>query len=159
MALQWSTFTFDALSRDMLYALLRLRQQVFVIEQNCVYPDLDNKDQAAWHLLCCEAGELIAYLRCLSPGVSYAESALGRVVVEPRHRGRELGRELVARGVAFNLQRWPGSDICISAQAQLQAFYRSLGFVAEGEEYLEDDMPHRKMRHAAGAGAIPPAET
>ncbi len=159
MILQWSTLGFHELGRDELYALLRLRQQVFVIEQACIYPDLDDKDQVARHMLCFRDGELIAYQRCLPPGTSYPESALGRVAVARAHRGQGLGHELVARGVAFNLDRWPQLDICISAQAQLQAFYRALGFTAEGEEYLEDDMPHRKMRHAAANAVKTPVQT
>tara|TARA_R110002049_G_scaffold80302_5_gene204286 strand:- start:438 stop:902 length:465 start_codon:yes stop_codon:yes gene_type:complete len=153
MALQWSTPGFEELSLNVLYAVLRLRQQVFVIEQQCIYPDLDNKDQIARHMLCFDNTELIAYQRCLPPGASYPESALGRVIVARAHRGHALGRELVMRGIAFNRQHWPHAEICISAQAHLQTFYSSMGFVAEGEEYLEDDMPHRKMRYPADRSA------
>jgi ElaA protein len=151
MTLHWQILAFAELSLEQLYALLRLRQQVFVVEQQCAYLDLDNGDHTAVHMLGTHLGELVAYQRCLPPGQSYAESSLGRVVVSPDLRGRQLGRELVRRGIAYNLSRWPQSDVCISAQAHLQHFYASLGFAAEGAGYLEDNIPHQKMRYRAGA--------
>lgn len=146
MQLQWITAAFDDLSAHQLYDLLQLRQQVFVIEQNCVYPDLDNKDQLGFHMLAYSGDSLAAYQRLLPPGVSYPESSLGRIVVASRLRGQSTGGELVRRGIAYNLQHWPQHDICISAQAHLQGFYGDLGFVAEGENYLEDAIAHCKMR-------------
>ncbi len=151
MTLHWQTLAFAELSLAELYAVIRLRQQVFVVEQQCAYLDLDNSDQTATHLLCTCQGELIAYQRCLAPGQSYAESSIGRVVVSADMRGQQLGRELVQRGIEYNLSRWPQSDICISAQAHLQDFYASLGFVAEGTGYLEDNIPHQKMRYRCGS--------
>ena len=145
--MQWLTLSFPQLSLDRLYALLRLRQEVFVVEQACIYLDIDNKDQQAVHVLCLENEKLLASLRCLAPGCDAAGSMLGRVVVHPELRGRRLGRELVRRGIEHNLGRWPGSAICINAQAHLQAFYGSLGFIAEGDEFLEDGIPHRRMRY------------
>lgn len=150
MTLHWQTLAFAELSLDQLYAVLRLRQQVFVVEQQCAYLDLDNGDHTALHMLGTLRDELIAYQRCLPPGQSYRESSIGRVVVSPGARGRQLGRELVQRGIAYNLAQWPQSDICISAQAHLQDFYASLGFVAEGPGYLEDEIPHQKMRYRSG---------
>lgn len=149
MELHWHTLAFTQLSGDELYAVLRLRQRVFVVEQRSIYLDLDDKDQQAVHMLCHRGDTLVAYQRCLPPGVSYPESSIGRIVVDPALRGHQLGRELVRRGVEHNLRNWPHSGICISAQAHLQDFYRSLGFAAEGREYLEDDIPHRKMRFGA----------
>ena len=151
MTFHWQTLAFAELSLDQLYAVLRLRQQVFVVEQQCAYLDLDNGDHTAVHMLGTFQGELVAYQRCLPPGQSYTESSIGRVVVSPAMRGRQLGRELVQRGIAFNLSQWPQSDICISAQAHLQGLYASLGFVAEGTGYLEDDIPHWKMRYRRDA--------
>lgn len=145
--MQWDTQPFTALTTPWLYAVLRLRQQVFVVEQCCSYLDLDNLDQAAMHMLCSKENALLAYQRCLPPGLSYPESALGRIVVCPTMRGQQLGRELVRRGIEHNLSRWPQHDICISAQAHLQSFYASLGFRAEGSEYLEDNILHRQMRY------------
>ena len=145
MTVQWTTSTFAELSSLQLYALMRLRQQVFVVEQQCAYLDADNLDQQATHMLCIRDGDLLAYQRCLAPGVNHPGSSLGRVVVCPTMRGQALGRELVQRGIEHNLSQWPHHDIQISAQAHLQAFYASLGFVAEGTEYLEDNILHRQM--------------
>tara|TARA_R110002073_G_scaffold46581_1_gene127132 strand:- start:29 stop:493 length:465 start_codon:yes stop_codon:yes gene_type:complete len=145
--MQWDTLAFSELSTTWLYAVLRLRQQVFVVEQQCAYLDLDDRDQGALHMLCKRGSALLAYQRCLPPGLSYPESSLGRIVVCPDMRGQRLGEELVQRGIEHNLARWPKHDLCISAQAHLQAFYSSLGFVAEGGEYLEDNIVHRQMRY------------
>jgi ElaA protein len=149
MTVQWQILSFTQLSGPLLYAVLRLRQEVFVVEQHCPYLDLDNLDQQAMHMLCLRDGELLAYQRCLAPGLHYPESSVGRIVVNPAMRGLQLGRELVQRGIEHNLSQWPGRDIRINAQAHLQNFYASLGFVAEGSEYLEDNIPHRQMRYRA----------
>ena len=145
MTVQWTTSTFTELSSLRLYAVMRLRQQVFVVEQQCAYLDADNLDQQASHMLCMRDGDLLAYQRCLAPDLSHPGSSLGRIVVCPTMRGQALGRELVQRGIEHNLSQWPQHDIQISAQAHLQAFYASLGFVAEGNEYLEDNILHRQM--------------
>jgi|TARA_B110000503_G_scaffold104677_1_gene156157 ElaA protein len=149
MTVQWATLAFAELTSAWLYAVLRLRQQVFVVEQHCAYLDSDNLDQRSTHMLCTNGSDLVAYQRCLPPGLSYPESSVGRIVVNPTMRGQQLGRALVQRGVEHNLSQWPQHDICISAQAHLQTFYTSLGFVAEGSEYLEDDILHNKMRYPA----------
>lgn len=147
--MQWDTLHFPELTTPWLYAVLRLRQQVFVVEQCCAYLDLDDLDQAAIHMICRRGDTLLAYQRCLPPGLSYPQSALGRIVVCPTMRGQQLGRELVRRGIEHNLSQWPQHAICISAQAHLQGFYASLGFVAEGSEYLEDNILHKQMRYQA----------
>ncbi|MCB1690962.1 MAG: GNAT family N-acetyltransferase [Halioglobus sp.] len=147
--MQWDTLLFNELTTPWLYAVLRLRQEVFVVEQRCAYLDLDGLDHQSTHMLCSSGNELLAYLRCLPPGLVYPESALGRIVVCPTRRGQDLGRELVQRGIDHNLTRWPGHGIRISAQSHLQPFYASLGFVGEGSEYLEDDILHRQMRYQA----------
>ena len=157
MSFEWRTLPFTDLSVDELYQILQLRQAVFVVEQDCAYLDLDDRDQAAVHMLCLENGELRAYQRCLPPGISYPESALGRIVVDPGLRGQQLGEKLVLKGIEHNLRRWPDRDICINAQAHLQSFYTRLGFQGEGPEYMEDSIPHRKMRLDAklAAGRLP----
>lgn len=147
MKYHWWTARFDEFSGTELYGILRLRQAVFVVEQRCVYLDLDGLDQAATHLLCRDGDRLLGYLRCLPPGLHYAESSLGRIVVDPAARGRHLGRELVRRGIDYNLQHWPASDILINAQAYLRGYYAGLGFAAEGDEYDEDGILHVKMRY------------
>lgn len=146
MAPHWLNTPFAALAAAQLYALLQLRQDVFVVEQNCAYPDLDGLDQHGWHMRCLQGDAVLAYQRCLPPGISYPESSLGRIVVSPQARGTGLGRELVQRGINFNRQQWPESDIYIGAQAYLEAFYGGLGFISEGEPYLEDGILHIHMR-------------
>ena len=147
MSYSWQTLPFAVLSTNELYALLRLRQEVFVVEQDCIYLDLDGRDQQAIHMLCWSGTELLAYQRCLEPGLSYAESSIGRIVVAPAGRGTGLGNELVSRGIDYNLERWPTSAIRINAQAYLEAFYNRLGFAAAGDQYDEDGIPHLQMLH------------
>ena len=147
MSYRWQTVPFAALSNDELYTVLRLRQEVFVVEQDCIYQDLDGLDQQAMHMLCWSGNELLAYQRCLEPGLSYAESSMGRILVAPAGRGTGLGNELVSRGVNYNLERWPTHPIRINAQAYLEAFYTRLGFTVAGDEYDEDGIPHLQMLH------------
>jgi ElaA protein len=141
----WITRDFGSLPTSLLYAILRLRQAVFVVEQNCVYQDLDDLDQVADHLLLLRGGEVMAYQRCLPPGSSFTQSSIGRIIVEPRARREGLGTELVQRGIAHNRARWPDSGICIGAQAHLQRFYGALGFRVIGDVYLEDGIEHVHM--------------
>ena len=145
MSQQWQTTDFAGLGGDTLYAVLQLRQAVFVVEQDCVYQDLDGLDQAAHHMLCWQTGQLVAYQRCLPPGTSYTESSIGRIVVAHSHRDCGLGRSLVSRGIQHNLARWPDCGIRINAQAYLRTFYSSLGFAPIGSEYDEDGIPHQEM--------------
>jgi ElaA protein len=144
-ALRWQSSGFSELGTGPLYEILRLRQDVFIVEQNCPYRDLDDLDRQALHLSARRDGQLLAYLRALPPGASYPQSSLGRIVVSPEARGLRLGRELVERGVALNIETWPGAGICIGAQAHLEAFYNSLGFDRTSDVYDEDGIPHIKM--------------
>jgi ElaA protein len=143
----WSRF--QSLGVDNLYDALALRCRVFVLEQG-PYLDPDGIDRQSWHLLGRDdAGVLQAYLRVVDPGVKYPEPAIGRVVTSPEVRGSGQGRRLMAEGVARCRAAWPGQGIRISAQAHLEKFYASLGFVREGAEYLEDDIPHIQMARPA----------
>ena len=151
MDYRWQTSEFTDLGTVQLYALLTLRQQVFVVEQACIYLDLDNLDQGAIHMLCWQGDHLLAYQRCLAPAVHFAESALGRIVVDPTARGRQLGVDLVRRGISYNLARWPGQGIRINAQAYLETFYTGLGFVAEGDSFAEDGIAHIQMVYRGSA--------
>ena len=140
---------FAALSPAELYDLLALRQRVFVVEQACAYLDCDGKDPAALHLLGRDAcGALVAYARLLPPGVSFAEAAVGRVVIERAARRSGFGRALMNEAIARAREAF-GGPLRIGAQRYLERFYGELGFVTEGEPYLEDGIPHIEMVLAA----------
>jgi ElaA protein len=143
--LNWQTKTFDDLSNHALYAVLKLRLDVFSIEQQCIYQDLDNRDQEALHMLGWQGEELVAYQRLLPPGLDYPESSIGRIVINMEARGHNLGKEMVQRGMDFALGTWPGNDIRINAQAYLRKFYMNLGFEPLTEEYIYDGIPHLEM--------------
>ncbi|OAV44502.1 GNAT family N-acetyltransferase [Lewinella sp. 4G2] len=147
MQLHYQTLAYDALSRDQLYAILRLRAAVFVVEQNCPYQDLDDKDQASHHVLgLTEEGRLAAYTRLVPKGVSYPEYAsIGRVITAPFARGKGVGRPLMTTSIAALFDLWGKQAIKISAQAHLQDFYGSVGFEGVGDIYDEDGIPHRAM--------------
>lgn len=136
---------YNNLSRDDLYAIIYLRNEVFIVEQNCPYQDCDGKDQDAYHYTLKEDGLLIAYCRILKPGISYAEYAIGRVIIKASHRGQKLGRKMMLESMSYITDTLKGKSIRISAQAYLEKFYRDLGFKVVSEVYLEDDIPHIEM--------------
>lgn len=139
---------FDALTTSELYAILRLRSQVFVVEQNCVYQDIDARDQQALHLLGYYQNQLVAYSRCFAPGIHFTEAAIGRVLVDPTYRKLKFGHQLIDQSIAAIKQEYGVEKIRISAQQYLIPFYQSHGFKTEGEGYLEDDIPHIEMSYA-----------
>ena len=146
--LHWHFKSFDQLTTDELYDLLKLRVDVFVVEQNCPYPELDNKDRHpdTRHLTGKnKAGKILAYLRILPPDLNYNHPGIGRVVVDKTQRGRHLCRKMVQKAVDFCDDRWPGQGIKIGAQAYLTDFYISLGFNPVSDVYLEDGIPHVDM--------------
>ena len=144
--LYWVCRPFAALGVDALYALLRLRQEVFAVEQRCFYLDADGVDPACWHLLGWSSGQqLQASLRIVPPGLKYADASIGRVVTAQEVRGHGVGQELVAKGVLRCRQLYPGARIRISAQAHLRKFYERFGFEAVSDDYLEDGIPHVEM--------------
>lgn len=144
-ALRWTWARFDDLGVHALYDTLALRCKVFILEQG-PYQDPDGADKQSWHLLGYdEAGVLQASLRVVDPGVNYPEPSIGRVVTASEARGGGVGRALMEQGLARCFQVWPGRAVRISAQAHLQRFYGSLGFVAVSAVYLEDDIPHIEM--------------
>ena len=139
------------------YDMLALRAKVFVLEQG-PFLDPDGADRMSWHLLGRdEAAELRAYLRVVDPGVKFVEPSIGRVALDKPLRGSGLADVLVAEGILRCETVWPGRAIRISAQAHLQRFYGRHGFVADGDVYAEDDIPHIQMARAAGAPAGMPA--
>ncbi|MCD6017004.1 MAG: family N-acetyltransferase [Bacteroidetes bacterium] len=141
------TKSFKELSNTELYQLLQLRSEVFVVEQNCVYLDMDNKDEKCYHVLGYENGKLVACTRLVPPGISYeSEPSIGRVVTHPSVRQSGYGKLLMEYSIAQIKKLFGSNVIVIGAQSYLDRFYQNLGFVPEGEEYLEDNIPHRTMR-------------
>lgn len=146
----WRWRTFDLLSTRELYHLLQLRQQVFVVEQNCPYLDADGLDEEALHLLLYrqlpeETAELAGCLRVLSPGKKYSTPAIGRVAVAHSLRRQGIGRLLMEQALHHTRLSYPGQGITISAQQYLVKFYESFGFIAISPPYLDDDIPHVDM--------------
>lgn len=141
------TKAFHELSNTELYQLLQLRSEVFVVEQNCPYLDMDDKDQKCFHVLGYENGKLVACTRLVPIGISYdKEPAIGRVVTHPSVRSLGYGKLLMEYSITETKKRFHSSEIVIGAQQYLDRFYRELGFIPEGEMYLEDNIPHMKMR-------------
>lgn len=144
--LLWTTKTFDTLSAYQLYNILRLRIDVFMIEQNCLYSECDGKDFKAKHLLGFLGDELVAYARIIPPGITSNNSSIGRIVVAPTHRNIGIGNLLVKKSIEELRSEYPSSTIEISAQSHLQTFYEEFGFTKGNEdEYLEDGILHVKM--------------
>ncbi|RBO97590.1 GNAT family N-acetyltransferase [Pseudochrobactrum asaccharolyticum] len=135
----------DDLAPRALYAMLKLRMDVFIVEQNCAFAEIDGKDIGAFHLRILDGEELVAYLRVLLPEKD-TQVKIGRVVVAPNYRGYKLGQRLMQEAVNFAQARFPGHPIELGGQSHLQKFYGSFGFVAISEEYLEDNIPHIDMR-------------
>ncbi|MBD1393285.1 GNAT family N-acetyltransferase [Mucilaginibacter glaciei] len=137
---------FSELSTNQLYNILRLRSEVFVVEQNCVYLDIDNKDLKCHHLMILDGdGELMAYARLVPPGLSFEEMSIGRVVSNSKNRGTGSGRLLMNRAIEECTRVFGNGDIKIGAQAYLVNFYSSFGFVPVGDGYDEDGIPHIDM--------------
>lgn len=153
-SIRWQLARYRELERDDLFDLLKLRCEVFIVEQCCPYPDPDEKDRHpdTRHLLGrAPDGRLAAYLRLLAPGVSYAEASFGRVITASAFRGTGLGDVLVREALRHAAALWPGHALQIGAQAHLTGYYGKHGFVVAGEEYDEDGIPHRHMLRAADA--------
>ena len=141
----WVCKYFNEITPDEIYAILRLRSEVFVVEQNCVFLDMDNKDQYCSHLMGSGADGLVGYSRIVPAGISYAESSIGRIVSSPAVRGRGIGRELMTKSIDILYTLHGKRDIRIGAQYYLLRFYESFGFVQKGEIYLEDGIEHIEM--------------
>lgn len=142
----WKIKPFADLSLSELYSILELRSLVFVVEQNCVYQDLDNKDQKAIHLFGEIDGKLMAYARLFDAGIYFENTSIGRVIVHPEARAQKLGHQLIQKSIEQIKNLFDKEQITISAQLYLQKFYESHGFVATSEVYLEDDIPHVEMK-------------
>ncbi len=148
MDLIWQDVHHHDLSVAQLYAILALRNQVFVVEQQCIYQDIDGNDLAGdnRHILGLLDGKLLAYARILTPENLQQPVRIGRVIISQEARGLSLGYRLMERAIASCEQHWPGVSIALSAQAHLQEFYFRLGFKPSGEVYFEDGIPHIDMQ-------------
>ena len=145
MQLQWYCKPFETLTNTELYALLRLRSEVFVVEQNCVFLDMDNKDQTCHHLLGYDGDNLVAAARLLGPNTAYKQMSIGRVVSSPNYRGSGAGKALMQEAIKECYQLFGNGDIKIGAQLYLKAFYEGFGFVQTSDIYDEDGIDHLEM--------------
>jgi len=153
--IHWHTQKFDDFSPRQLYLLMQLRQDVFIVEQHCPFADLDNKDFACIHVSAWRDNAPVAYARIVPPEFPVANQpveigvgcpSIGRVCNAVSVRGSGIGRELMQRALQVVAAHWPNQACQIGAQAYLQPFYEALGFVVNGEQYIEDDIPHFPMR-------------
>ncbi len=146
MGIHWKIKSFENLSVNELYDILRLRSEIFVVEQNCVYLDLDGKDKLALHLFGEFEGKIVGYSRLFKPGITFDNASIGRVVVDANYRDRKWGHDLMREAIAGIKNHFGESKITIGAQLYLKKFYESHGFVQTSEMYLEDDIPHIEMK-------------
>lgn len=143
--MEWICKPFEQLSPKELYAILQLRNEVFVVEQKCVFQDADDKDQFSWHFMGWNNDRLVAYTRLVPAGISYTESSIGRVIVFPKMRKSGLGKELMKRSIEMIYILWNAQPIRIGAQLYLKKFYESFGFQQCSDIYLEDNIEHISM--------------
>ncbi len=141
----WKLKSFEELTTKELYGILKVRVDVFVVEQNCPYPDLDGYDQKALHLWAEKNGEVLAYCRIFDKGIKYPETSIGRVLTNQKYRNLKLGKILTRFAINTIEARFRTSEIRISAQDYLLKFYSDFGFEDTGKKYLEDNIPHTEM--------------
>ncbi|MBP0902903.1 GNAT family N-acetyltransferase [Mariniflexile gromovii] len=137
--------TFSELSLHELYRILQLRSEVFVVEQDCVYQDIDGKDEKALHVLGFKNEKIVAYTRVFKPGDYFEFASIGRVVVAKNERAFKYGYDIMKVSIEAVETHFKEKKIKISAQAHLKSFYNNCGFIEVGDEYLEDDIPHIAM--------------
>ncbi len=145
MSNKWHIKQFNELSTRELYQILQLRNEVFVVEQNCIYQDADGKDMKAYHLFLEKDNQIIAYARLFKSGDYFDKASIGRVVVNSAFRKQDLGKVLMQKALQFMIETLKETSIEISAQTYLLKFYNDLGFKTTGREYLEDGLPHIRM--------------
>ncbi len=138
---------FNELRLEELYEIFRLRSEVFVVEQECIYNDIDGKDLDSVHIMIKDEGRMQAYLRVIKQGVSYEDCSIGRVLVAKEARGKGLARRIVSEGIRHITKVWNEKRITIGAQEYLKGFYESLGFKGMSDVYMEDGIPHMDMRY------------
>ena len=140
--------SFDELNNKELYELLQLRSEVFVIEQDCIYQDIDGKDERALHILGVEDGKIIAYARCFQAGDYFDDAAIGRILVRENYRKLGYGHQITKASIDAIKTKYKADTIKISAQIYLVIFYESHGFKTKGDRYMEDGIPHIAMVRA-----------
>ncbi|MEC5165251.1 ElaA protein [Flavobacterium sp. PL11] len=145
MAIHWKIKSFDSLTVYELYDILQLRSEIFVVEQNCVYLDLDGKDKVALHLIGEFENKIVAHARLFKAGISFKNASIGRVTVAADYRERKWGHDLMQQAIAGIQDNFGEYKITIGAQLYLKKFYQSHGFTQTSEMYLEDDIPHIEM--------------
>src|SRR4051812_2006445 len=145
MNIEWRCLFFDDLTPSELYDIIQLRNDVFVVEQQCVFQDADGVDKSCYHLTGYDGNTLVAYTRLIAPGITFAEASIGRVANARAYRGLGIGKELMQRSMKHCIQLFGAIPIMIAAQLYLKKFYEMLGFNAVGEVYLEDNIPHIHM--------------
>jgi ElaA protein len=150
--MQWQFAPFARLTPQQIHDVYRLRVAVFIVEQDCVFQDVDGVDPKCWHLLGYRDTDLVAYCRLLPAGVKFPDPSIGRVITAPSVRGTGLGRVLMAEAMKRAASLWPGQALRIGAQAHLERFYNGFGFTKSSEPYDEDGILHIEMHHAAGKG-------
>ena len=147
--IKWQWVLFEDLTVDVLFEIMKIRQEVFVVEQNCAYQDTDDLDRFSWHLVGWREGdsgkEIVAYLRVVFPGKKYTEPSLGRVLTLRSARGEGLGKALLSEALRYTAIQYPNINIRISAQRYLEKFYGSFGFEICSDPYEEDGIPHIEM--------------
>lgn len=143
--MNWKIKKFEQLTTKELYEILKVRSEVFVVEQNCIYQDIDTKDLVSYHLYLEENNQIVAYSRIIPKGISYKETSIGRVLTKKSHRKNGLSKEMLKQAIEFITKTMNENEIRISAQAYLIDFYKSLGFEQVSEIYLEDDIEHLEM--------------
>lgn len=141
----WHWKSFQELTNRELYEIIQIREKVFVVEQKISYVDCDGHDQDAWHLFATIDNKIVAYLRAFPAGKKYVEASFGRVLTDAHFRGLKLGQNLTMAAIQRMTQTFGPSPIRISAQAHLKSFYQKFGFQPDGEEYIEEGIPHLKM--------------
>ncbi|MTG97664.1 MULTISPECIES: GNAT family N-acetyltransferase [Myroides] len=148
-SIHWHTKLFDELTVNELYDILRLRTDIFVVEQNCPYPEIDGKDKQCLHIYATHQDKVIACARIVPPGLSYPEISIGRVAIAPDYRKDGYGRVLMQLAIEKIAQEFGEQDIQIGAQCYLKKFYGSFGFKPSSDDYLEDNIPHVDMIRSA----------
>jgi len=143
--MQYIIKKYEILTNTELYKILQLRQEIFIIEQACIYPDIDGLDENAHHLMALDEGNLIGSLRILEKGVTFEDASIGRVVVSASSRGKGVAKEMMLQAIDFIQNKWKETRIKISAQTYAIPFYQGVGFEVASGEYLEDGIPHVDM--------------